>query len=86
MRKVALVPAKAQALLEQVGVRASAGEPVAVFGYYDAAGEARRIVARYADGWRADLRFHVDGSYSLTQSLRLRSIAVKPSQEEAAHV
>lgn len=85
MRKVALVPAKAQALLDQVGVRASAGEPVAVFGYYDATDEARRIVARYADGWRADLRFHADGSYSLTQSKRLRVIAAKPTQEVAIH-
>ncbi|MDT7533745.1 hypothetical protein OVY48_09945 [Sphingobium sp. SA2] len=78
LRKVQLIPANAMALLSQAGVRASAGEPHSVVGYYDPAGEPRRVVARYADGWRADLRFHVDGTYSLTQSLRMRAVAVTP--------
>lgn len=87
MRKVAIVPANAMKALEMVGVRPSAREPVAVFAYYDHAGELRRIVARYADGWRADVRFHVDGTYSLTQSLRVRAVVtVKPvAMEAAAH-
>lgn len=85
LRKVQLIPANAMALLSQAGVRASAGEPHSVVGYYDPTGEPRRVVARYADGWRADLRFHVDGTYSLTQSLRMRSVAIRPTDQEAVH-
>jgi len=74
--------ARAKTVLEEAGVRASTGDPETAFGYRDGAGRPRRIVARYPDGWRADLRFHVDGTFSLTQSLRLRAIAVKPGMTD----
>jgi hypothetical protein len=83
LRRFTLDAAKAQAVLAEAGVRQSSGVPVAAFGYMDDQKRPRRIVARYADGWRADLRFHIDGTYSLTQSLRLRSVAIQP---EAANV
>lgn len=82
LRRFPLDVAKAKVVLDEAGVRASAGEPETAFGYVDATGKARRMVARYADGWRADLRFHVDGTYSLTQSLRLRAVAVKPGMTD----
>lgn len=82
MTRYPLNLAKAKAVLDEAGVRASAGEPATAFGYADSAGRPRRIVARYADGWRADLRFHVDGTFSLTQSQRLRAIAVKPGMTD----
>ncbi|WP_066517686.1 hypothetical protein [Sphingobium cloacae] len=72
LRKVTLVPARALPLLREAGVLVPEGEPEIVYGYLDRSGAPRRVIARYADGWRADLRIRVDGSFSLTQSLRLK--------------
>lgn len=75
LRKVQLVPARAIPLLKEAGVVLPDGEPEIVYGYLDHQGGPRRIIARYPDGWRADLRIRVDGSFSLTQSLKIRVTA-----------
>lgn len=67
-----LVPARAIPLLKEAGVVIPDGEPEIVYGYFDRQGGPRRIIARYPDGWRADLRIRVDGSFSLTQSIKIR--------------
>lgn len=73
VRKVTLSPECAMPLLCKAGV-AIEGIPESVFGYLNCAGEIVRILARWpgAGGWRADLRFRVDGTVSLTQSICLR--------------
>ncbi|NML88361.1 hypothetical protein HHL26_04680 [Sphingobium sp. TB-6] len=78
LRKVQLVPARALPLLKEAGVMLPDGEPEIVYGYLDRQGGPRRIIARYPGGWRADLRIRVDGSYSLTQSLKLKLTTQKP--------
>ena len=72
LRKVQLVPARAIPLLREAGVVLPDGEPEIVYGYLDQSGAPRRVIARYPDGWRADLRIRIDGSFSLTQSLKIR--------------
>jgi len=71
LRKVTLSPEDAMPFLKEAGVMHD-GKPVSVFGYIDRAAHTRRVIARYADGWRADVRFRVDGSVAITQSLNLR--------------
>lgn len=72
LRKLSLVPENALPLLLEAGFRAAEGAPETAHGFMDRDGRPRRIVARWANGWRADLRFHVDGSYSLTQCIAFR--------------
>lgn len=72
LRKVQLVPENALPLLREAGVLVPDGTPESVVGYLDRSGQPRRIIARFPDGWRADLRIRADGSFSLCQSLKLR--------------
>ena len=68
LRKVRLDPAAAMPVLAEAGCIAAAGQPSQVYGYMNAAGEPRRILAHFQTGWRCDVRFHSDGTYSITQS------------------
>lgn len=68
LRKIRLDPAASMPLLAEAGCIADAGLPYQVYGYMDASGNPRRILAHFLNGWRCDVRFHVDGSYSITQS------------------
>lgn len=57
--------------LRETGMIAGDGEPVEAHAHFDAQRRLRRIHARYANGWRATLNIRVDGSYSLSQALKL---------------
>lgn len=70
LRKLRLDPVKAVPLLREAGAMFD-DEPDTAFGYYDREGNLRRVLARWPRGWRVDLRLHVGGSWSLTQSLRM---------------
>lgn len=72
LRKVQLVPANAMPLLLEAGVISRDKDADTVMAWLTASGEPRRIIARFPDGWRADLRIHVDGSFSMTQSFKLK--------------
>lgn len=64
LTKVAVTPTPAMlAELEEFvffAQRPNAGDP-SVDGYYDRRGKLRRIVARYADGWRAQINIDAKG-------------------------
>ncbi|MFC3442563.1 hypothetical protein ACFOKF_15415 [Sphingobium rhizovicinum] len=72
LRKVIFLPDKALSLLVRAGVTLPEGEPETVYGYLDKAGQPRRVVARFAHGWRADLRICPDGRFTLRQSSNIR--------------
>ncbi len=72
LRRVQLVPANVMPLLREAGVISREHDAETVMGWLSPSGEPRRIVARFPDGWRADLRIRVDGSFTLTQSLKIR--------------
>lgn len=59
------------ALLSEAGVAPRHGDPDTVIGYFTPSGQPCRIRARFRDGWIADLRIRTDGSFSLTQSLKI---------------
>lgn len=80
-RKVRLTVENVMPLLREAGI-ALDGEPETVFGYVDRAGRPCRILARWAKGWRVDLRFRADGSYSLSQSLRLTVAGAERTQAD----
>jgi hypothetical protein len=60
-------------MLRETGVIAGDGDPVEASGHRDRAGKIRRMHARYANGWRATLSFRKDGTYSVSQALKLVS-------------
>ncbi len=59
--------------LRECGQRGSDGCPVEAHAHFDAKNRLRRIHTRYANGWRATLVIRVDGSYSLSQAVKLVS-------------
>lgn len=59
--------------LRDAGSVGGEGEPTAAHAHFDRQGRLRRIHATYANGWRATLTLRVDGSYSLSQALKLIS-------------
>lgn len=73
LRRVQLIPANAMPLLREAGVISQDQDADTVMAWLSPSGEPRRIVARFPDGWRADLRIYVDGSFSMTQSLKLKA-------------
>lgn len=72
LRRVQLIPANAVALLHEAGVVSRDQDPETVMAWLTPSGNPARIIARFPDGWRADLRIRTDGSFSLTQSLKLQ--------------
>jgi len=73
LRRVQLIPANAMPLLREAGVISQDRDADTVMAWLSPSGEPRRIVARFPDGWRADIRIRVDGSFSMTQSLKLKA-------------
>jgi hypothetical protein len=72
LRRVQLIPANAMPLLREAGVISRDHDADTVMAWLSPSGEPRRIIARFPDGWRADIRIRVDGSFTMTQSLKLR--------------
>jgi hypothetical protein len=64
---------KVAALLREAGPIAGDGDPTAAHAHYDPQGRVRRVHATYANGWRATLVLRVDGSFSLSQAIKLVS-------------
>lgn len=60
--------------------RPEEGDP-SVFGYYDRRGKLRRIVARYPDGWRAQINLDPNGY--VTSSRASISLKVKGGEGHA---
>lgn len=74
--KVAVAPdnmAMVAEQLRQCGSFGGEGEPVEAHAHFDTQNRLRRIHASYANGWRATLVIRVDGSYSLSQAIKLVS-------------
>ncbi|MFB0874560.1 MULTISPECIES: hypothetical protein [unclassified Sphingobium] len=59
--------------LRACGQLAGDGDPIEAFAHFDNGRRLRRIHARYANGWRATLVIRVDGSWSLSQAIKLVS-------------
>lgn len=72
LRRVQIIPADAMPLLREAGVISQEQDAETVMAWLSPSGQPRRIIARFPDGWRADLRIHVDGSFSMTQSLKIK--------------
>lgn len=66
-------PAKVGPLLRDAGFIGSEADPISVRASFDRDDRLRRVHARYAAGWTCVLHMTADGSYSLSQSLRLRA-------------
>ncbi|MFZ5746351.1 MAG: hypothetical protein ACOY45_01695 [Pseudomonadota bacterium] len=69
--RVALPVDRAGAVLRSAGFCLSNDDPVEAYGHCDRQGRWRRVHARYADGWRATLVFRLDGSGSLSYSIKM---------------
>ena len=65
--------AKVGALLRDAGPIAGDGDPTHAHAHYDPQGRVRRVHATYANGWRATLVLRVDGSFSLSQAIKMVS-------------
>lgn len=57
--------------LRNAGSLGGEGIPVAAHAHFDRQGRLRRIHATYENGWRATLVLRLDGSYSLSQAIKL---------------
>ncbi len=69
LRKLTLIPADMMPLLRSAGFIASDVDADVVWGYFDRSGQPRRILAKFPNNVRADLRINCDGSFSLSQSI-----------------
>lgn len=59
--------------LRECGQRGGDGDPVLAHAHFDSQNRLRRIHATYSNGWRATLTVRADGSYSLSQAIKLVS-------------
>ncbi|WP_303763545.1 hypothetical protein [Sphingobium yanoikuyae] len=59
-------------LLREAGPVFGKGDPVQAHSYFDAENRPRRLHATFADGWRATLVLHLNGTGSLSQALKLQ--------------
>jgi len=57
--------------LRECGSMGGDGDPVAAHAFYDNQGRLRRLHATYGNGWRATLVIRTDGSFSLSQAIKL---------------
>lgn len=82
LTKIEVTPTRAMlAELEEFvffAQRPEASNP-AVTGYYDRRGKSRRIVARYSDGWRAQINIDRNGYVASTSA----SMSLKTKRGEA---
>lgn len=58
-------------LMREAGPVFGEGAPIKAHAFFDAANRPRRVHATFANGWRATLVLHVDGTGSLSQALKL---------------
>jgi hypothetical protein len=65
-------PATVGPLLRKAGFIGSESDPISVRASFDDEGRPRRVHARYAEGWTCCMHLALDGSYSLSQSVRMR--------------
>jgi hypothetical protein len=72
-RRIQGEPERIGPLLRECGVLASDADPVECWWHRDQQGRARRIHARYADGWRVTVTLHLGGGFKLSQALTLTS-------------
>jgi hypothetical protein len=70
-------PAGIGPMLRHAGFVGPDSDPTSVRVSFDADGRPRRVHARYADGWTCTMHLCADGSYSLSQSLRVRVSGAK---------
>lgn len=73
-RKVAVTAERMPAIAQQLrdtGCVAGNGDPIEAHIHYDRQGRARRVHARYENGWRATLVLRLDGTISLSQAIKL---------------
>ena len=59
-------------LLREAGPVFGEGDPIKAHAFFDPANRPRRVHATFANGWRATLVLHVDGTGSLSQALKLK--------------
>jgi hypothetical protein len=59
-------------MLRELGFVGTESDPTSVRASFDADGRPRRVHAHYADGWSCTLQLSIDGSFSLSQSVRMR--------------
>ncbi|MEE8612262.1 MAG: hypothetical protein V3V60_15900 [Sphingomonas aquatilis] len=65
--------------LRNAGFIGCNADPSRVRSSWDAAGRLRRVHAHYPAGWTCTLNAAADGSYSLSQALRVRVTAQRVS-------
>ncbi|EQB31974.1 hypothetical protein [Sphingobium ummariense] len=61
------------AKLRECGTMGGEGEPVQAHAHFDRQGRLRRIHAAYENGWRVTINIRLDGSYSLSQAIKIVS-------------
>ncbi|QPT09702.1 hypothetical protein [Sphingomonas paucimobilis] len=71
-------PAQIGPILRELGFVGPEGDPCRVTASHDDTGRWRRIHAHYPDGWTCVVNLRADGSYSMSQSLRLQ-VAGRPA-------
>jgi len=71
-RQTAPDPATIGPLLRKAGFVGSEVDPISVRASFDDEGRPRRVHARYPEGWTCVMHLAIDGSYSLSQSIRMR--------------
>lgn len=72
-------PAKIGPLLRDAGFVGSDADPIRVSASFDQDERPRRIHAYYDSGWSCVMHLSADGSYSLSQSIRMRTHGRVPS-------
>lgn len=75
---------KIGALLRDNGGVMCEGDPVEAYSHWDRAGMARRIHAVFANGWRCTMSLRKDGTYSLSQAIKLVSQKPEPREPVAS--
>lgn len=65
-------PAVIGPLLRDYGFIGCETDPVRLSASWDDAGRPRRIHAHYAGGWSCTMNMAADGTYTLSQALRVR--------------
>ncbi|QPT09863.1 hypothetical protein [Sphingomonas paucimobilis] len=77
-------PAQIGPILRELGFVGAAADPCRVSASHDDTGRWRRIHAHYPDGWSCVVNLRADGSYSMSQSLRMQVRGGrKPDQQVA---
>ncbi len=65
-------PAAVGPMLREFGFIGCEVDPIRIRASWDDEGRPRRIHAHYAGGWTCTMNMAADGSYTMSQALRLR--------------